>query len=73
MPFGIRKKPEARLLDGAAMTDACQHILQCPSLGDMVVDIIGRHERDTDVLGERDMLGQPSIVFLLVQTTRCKG
>ncbi|MCC2666077.1 MAG: hypothetical protein K0S35_3999 [Geminicoccaceae bacterium] len=53
--LGIRFEAEARLVDGAVLADAGQHVLERPALGDVVEHVAGREERRAAAGGE---LGQ---------------
>ena len=45
MAFGVREAVLAEIRDGALVTQGCQHVLQRPALGDVVVDVVRGHER----------------------------
>ena len=45
MAFRVREAMLAQVRDGALVTQGCQHSLQRPALGDVVVDVVRRHDR----------------------------
>ena len=52
MPLGIGEEAIARLLDGAMLADAGQHILQRTARGDMGMDIVDGDQRRAGARGQ---------------------
>jgi len=63
MPLGIAMKPEARLVDGACLADAGEHILQAAARRIVIEDVVGRDEGHARGFGEG---GQTMKPFCLV-------
>ncbi len=53
MPFGIGHQPEAGLLQRAPLADAGDDVLQGPPVGMVVVNAVGRHQRNAETRAER--------------------
>ena len=45
MPFGMGMEGKARLIQRASQPDAGKHILKLPKFRDVIVHIVGRHQR----------------------------
>jgi hypothetical protein len=59
MPLGIATKPEARLVYGARLADAGEHILQAAARRIMIEDVVGRDEGHARGFGEDGQTMKP--------------
>lgn len=58
MTLGVGKESPTGLGQRALLADAGEHVLQIPPLGNVVVHVVGRDQRDTDAGGHGRQLFQ---------------
>jgi hypothetical protein len=62
MAFGVWQQARAGLGERALFADAREHVLQVTSLGDVVVDVVRRDERDAGASGQLGELREAHFV-----------
>ncbi|MFN0135484.1 MAG: hypothetical protein ACKVS9_05115, partial [Phycisphaerae bacterium] len=66
VPLGVGVQPRPGLGECALLANAGQHILQLPPLGDVVMHMVGRDQRNAQFARQRVELCQPHVVRQVV-------
>ena len=71
--FGVGEEVEAGLLDGAALADAGENVLEFTAGGVVVVDVVGGDEGDPEGAGEPGEFGEAGFVVAVVNAGGGEG
>ena len=67
MPLGVGEQAPSRLLEGAVLADAGEHVLQGPARGRVRVHVVGRHQGRMTLRGQRGEAGDARGIVAAVE------